>query len=369
MSKEVNELDKYRGLLKIHESFASDAEYDGLNCLSYSKVKDIYDNPEILFEERKKDDSEWLLFGTLVDIMLTDEEHLWDRIIVNDAVPTDQMKKIAEYILKSYPDIEIINLSDEQIEDCFISTGSASRWTIDTKRKKIFEECAGFVKFLKSSTGKTVVSLDMYNEAEIVANIFRYNEFTKHLFMSEREQLSEHVEILYQFKIKYVFEDLICKSKIDIVYIDHDAETITLYDIKTGSDHPKNFIKHSLYKYKYGYQAALYRHGFAKFIEKIPELNRYKLNTFKFVYVSRVRPYYPVILDISNECIREFESLGVDNFLYEIPSLLEVFEAADYYIKEIDAGKKPYTPLYLVNNKCEYKVSSVRGKMYAMYDF
>jgi hypothetical protein len=368
MDKKLNELDQYRGLLKVHESFSSDAEYDNLNCLSYSKVKDVYDNPEVLFEERKKDDSEWLIFGTLVDMMLTDEEHLWDRIVVNDAVPTDQMKKISEYIVATYPTLEVIDLSDEQIEDCFTSTGSASRWTADTKRKKIFGDCAGYVRFLKTSVGKMVIPIDMYDEAEAVADVFRTNPNTKHLFMSERDQLLEHVEILYQFKIKYVLEELVCKSKIDIVYIDHDEKTINLYDIKTGSDHPRNFMRHAIYKYKYGYQSSMYQLGFAKFLEKIPELSTYKLNSFRFVYVSRIRPNYPVILNISNECNREFLSFGVENSIYAIPSLIDVFEAADYYIKQIDLGEKPYVPFDLVKSKCEHTVSSTRDSKYAFWD-
>jgi len=368
MDSKPSELDQYRGLLKVHESFSSDEEYDASNCLSYSKVKDVYDNPEVLFEERKKDDSEWLIFGTLEDMMLTDEEHLWDRIVINDAVPTDQMKKIAEYIVATYPTLEVVDLTDAQIEDCFTSTGSASRWTAETKRKKTFEECAAYIRFLKTSVGRMVIPIDMYDEAESMADVFRKNPYTKHLFMSEGEQLLEHVEILYQFKIKYILEGLICKSKIDIVYIDHDTKIISLYDIKTGSDHPRNFIRHALYKYKYGYQSTMYQAGFSEFIKKIPELSDYKVDSFRFVYVSRIRPNYPVILNVSNQAAREFMSFGIDNSMYQIPSLIDVFEAADYYIKQIDSGEKPYTPFDLVNSKCEHTIVSTREKMYSYYD-
>ena len=360
-----DDLTKNRGLLKLHESFISDEEYDSSKYLSYSKVKDVYDNPESLFEERKESKAEWLTFGTVVDIMLTDEEHLWDRIMINDTVPSDQMKNITEYIVNNnlIPDnidnnlsTDIGILSDTQIEECYTNTGSSVRWTIDTKRKKIAEECSEYYKLLKVGVDKMIISTELYDEADNLATLLRTEENTKHLFMSESDQLKENIEILYQFKIKYVFEEMMCKSKIDIVVIDHDLEIVSLYDIKTGSDHPRKFLKQAIYKYKYGYQAVLYQKGFEEFIKSIPQLTHYKIEDFRFVYVSRIKPNYAVVARISSDCLKEFYVCGINDYNYTIPSVSETFEAIRYYTGILDSGEKPYMPYDIALKKGEYVI-------------
>jgi hypothetical protein len=343
MSKVINTLDENRGIFKIHESFTSDEEYNLSNCLSYSKLKDLHDNPEVLTKEREDGDKEWLTFGTMVDLMLTTPKEVDNRIFVNDKVPSEQFKNIAEYMVGNNL-IDPILLTDEQVEEVYTASGSAVKWLPDTKRKKIIEECTSYLNLLTTHKGKIIVTTEQFLEAQKIAEVFKTHPWTKQLFMSEEEQLANHIEIFYQYRIKYIFEGLQCKSKFDIIVVDHDQMLISPFDIKTGSDTPRNFMRYALYKYKYCYQGVLYKEGLKKFIEKIDELKDYEIDEFRFVYVSRLKPTFPLTLEMSERCHIEIRDIGIDNLSYHLPSLVNIMEEAEDYINQINEGKIPTVP-------------------------
>lgn len=350
-----NELDKLRGLFKVHESFASNEEYDASSCLSYSKLKDLHDNPEILTQEREVVEREWFTFGTLVDLLLTAPEDLDKKVFVNDFVPSEQYKAIVDYMVATGMGLKEIEGLKEQtdgweqvVEDIYTKSGSAVNWKPETKRQKLIENCEEYIKLLTDHTGKLIVTTALYMEAVKVAEVLKTHPWTKDLFMSEAEQLANHIEILYQFKIKYIYEGLQCKSKLDILIVDHDQKIIIPYDIKTGNDLPRVFINHGLYKYKYGYQGCLYREGLDRFISKIEEFKGYEVLEFKFVYISRQKPTYPVILEMSESCHREIRDIGICNLIYDIAPLTYILAEAQYYIGIINEDKLPTMPYSFV---------------------
>jgi len=340
-----------RGFLRLYESFTNE-EYDESNCMSYSKIKNVHDNPEILTKERTKSNKEWLIFGTIVDILLTEPEGTFNnKVIINDKVPSEQYINIVNYILENNLPLDISTLTDEQIEEVYTKSGSESNWKVDTKRKKLIENASDYLTMLSTSKDKFIISTNTYNEALTIVNTFRTHPWTKRWFLSPEEQKKRNIELYYQFKIKYLFEGIKCQSKIDIIEIDHNIMTISLLDIKTGSDLPREFIKNSLFKYGYGYQGVLYNEGFDEFITKIPAIQNYILGNFKFLYVSRLRPTYPVILSMDSKLHREILDMGIESGPYELLSLRELFEEASFYIDQINAGKTNIEPYELQQNK------------------
>lgn len=338
-----DELTKNRGLLKLYESFSTEEEYRASKCISYSILKDIHDNPEVLTQEKEPSDKEWFVFGTLTDLLLTSPIQGFDKkVFVNDRVPSEQYKNMADYIVEH--DYSILSLTDAQVEEIYEMSGSKVNWGPTVKRQKMFDNCAAYLEVLTKHKGKLIVDSKTYLEANAIAEMVKHHKWTKELFMSEQEQLDNHIEILYQYKIKYIYENLQCKSMIDILMIDHDTKTIFPYDFKTGTDYPGTFIRQSLYKYRYGYQGALYREGLKKFLELHKEFVDYNIDTFKFIYVSRLKPTFPLILEMSNRCHVEFRDTGIDNILYHIPSLTEVLEETEYYLNIINDGQIPTIP-------------------------
>lgn len=341
-------------LLSIYESFISEEEYRSSTLLSYSKIKDVFDNPSILVTDKKQKDTEWFIFGTLVDLLLTYKKNLEEKVIINDTIPSEQFLNISNYLLKLGITENLENLTDQEIEFIYTNSGSQVNWKVDTKRTKLLEECSSYVKLISKNENKLIVSTATYNEAEKLATVIKTHPWTSHLF----GVVPKNIEVLFQFKIKYTFESLNFKSMIDLIVIDHDTKTIYPFDIKTGTDLPRYFSKNALYQYKYGYQGALYKEGLRNFIKKIPFFKDYDIANFKFIYISRLVPIYPIIVTMSDFCHKEFLEWGIHDNYYCLPSLLEICEATDIYLQQINEGRTVIEPYDLQQNKGEVVIKS-----------
>jgi len=347
MSEKVNELTKNRGLFKLYESFTSDEEYNASRCLSYSILKNLHDNPKVLIEEKVEEEKEWFTFGTLVDVMLTSTtEELNKKIFVNDKVPSEQFKNIAEYIVAN----NITDITEATVENIYEKSGSAVNWLPTTKLKRLKEECTSYIVLLTEHKGKIIVSTELMLEATKIAEVLRTHSWTKHLFLSEKDQIADNIEILYQYKIKYIYDGIQCKSKLDIIIVDHDQQVIYPFDLKTGHDPFRVFANHALYKYKYGYQGVLYKEGLDKFIKSHTEFEGYDVDNFKFIYISRQSPTFPIILEMTERCHVEFRDIGVKNLMYDIPPIGDLMEEAEYYISLINEDKIPDLPYSLIHD-------------------
>lgn len=215
------------------------------------------------------------------------------------------------------------------------------------------EECSDYIQLLTTHRDKLIVTSDLFNEATKVAQVLCTHRWTRDLFLDEETQKKHGIEILYQFKIKYVYNNLVCKSKIDIVIVDHANKLIIPWDIKTGSDYPRTFIRSGIYKYRYCYQGVLYREGLKAFIKKIDALKDYKIGLFGFVYISRAKPVYPVKVRISEYLHEQIRDSGVDNSTYELLSLNEIVEATNFYVAKADEGTPMVEPLDLYDSSGE----------------
>jgi len=342
------------GILKTKESF-TEKEYKDSNCMSYSIFKDVFDNPNILLKPKEEKKEEWLIFGTMVDLMLTGNAgELDDMIVINDTVPSEQYKKISDYILEN--NLDPNNLTDDQVEECYIASESKVNWGVPVKRQKILDNCLSYVELIKNNNDKIIVSSALFDEAVRVAHVLTSHRWSKFLFLSSVEQKANNIEIYYQYKIKYLYGGILFKSKIDVLLIDHKTKTIHPFDIKTGSDTPRTFTRSAMYRYKYLYQAALYRTGLECFIKEIPELKDYTVESFRFVYVSRIVPEYPVILNITDDLHFSFMELGMFNGSYHFYSVEKIIRAVRHYLTLMEEGATTLEPydLYKDNGVIDF---------------
>lgn len=342
------------GLLKKIESFKTEEEYRESPAMSYSIFKDIYDNPEILLSPREEKKDEWFVFGRVTDSLLTDTTEIFEnKFVINEGTtPSEQYKLISDYIIEKEYDVN--NLTDDQVLECFDAAGSKVNWSVTTKNQKILENCTGYIDFISKNKNKTIISKDLFNEANNIANLLLTHKWTRILFMSEVEQVACNIEIYYQYKIKYIFKDIMFKSMMDILVVDHNLKRIYPYDIKTGTNSPRSFLKNAVYRYKYLYQAALYKEGIKAFIDR-PEFNGYEVDDFRFVYVSRIKPLYPVILRISDIMHYSFMNMGLLGRYY-LPSVEEVILALKHYINKIEMGETKLLPYDLDLQEGEYEL-------------
>ena len=342
-----------RGAFKQLESFPTEEDYRNSKEMSYSIFKELYDNPEILLGEKEEKKEEWFVFGTLVDMLLTDSAvNIDNKVVINDFVPSDQFKAIADYILEN--DLNVLELSDTQVEEVYTNTGSKVNWGIPVKRQKILDNCAQYITLLRDNADKIIVSSILFEEATKVANVFLTHRWTRDLFMSEVEQKANNIEILYQYKIKYKIRDIPFRSMLDVVVIDHGAKKIYPYDIKTGSDYPRTFLTTACYRYKYMYQAYLYKEGLTAFVEDSIAFKDYEVQDFRFVYVSRIKPTYPVILHINEYMHESFYQQGLYNNRYELPAVKDLLMCLTGTLKRIQEGETILEPYDLYKNHGEY---------------
>jgi hypothetical protein len=338
-----------RGILQKVEAFTEES-YKESKCMSYSIFKDVYNNPEVLTEEREDKKSEWLTFGTIVDMLLTESaETLDEKVVISDVVPSEQYKKMSEYIIDNGIDID--KITNEEILLAYGFAESKVNWGIEAKKKNLIENCSTYIKFIIDNRDKLVISSALFDEATLISNTFLTHRWCRDLFISETEQKKNDIEIIYQYKIKYVINDIVFKSKIDIVVINHKKKEIYLYDIKTGSDYPKAFVSSTVYNYRYIYQAVLYTVGLRSFLKDNNLLEDYTIEGFRFVYVSRIKPTYPLILDLDNDMLRSIYYYGVFNDRYDIPGIDNVTNAIKYFTNEIENGNTKLAPYDLEKNK------------------
>lgn len=354
-----------RGLLKEKESFKSEKEYRESSAMSYSTFKDVYDNPEILITPKEDKKDEWMAFGSVVDMLLTSSKEEFDeKIAISKTVPSEQYKLISDYIIEN--NLDVNNLTDSQVEDCYNNTGSKVNWGIPIKKQKILDNCITYVEFIKSTNGKLIISSDLYKEAQLNSNVFLTHPWSSFLFMSELEQKANNIEIIYQYKIKYVINGILFKSMIDVLVVDHNNKKIYQYDLKTGSDYPRVFLKSAVYKYRYLYQAALYKEGLKLFLDNIAEFCLYSIEDFRFVYVSRLKPIYPVILKINAKMHYSFMQMGMD-YKYNLPSVDVVLTALASYLSKIESGETNLTPYDLSINNGEYELQEDASNITLFY--
>lgn len=341
-------------LLSKYESFTEE-EYKESNCMSYSLFKDIYDNPELLTVPKEDKKDEWLVFGTLVDMLLTSpSSEIDDKIAILNNIPSPQFKKMADYIYENK--IELSNITEDEILFLYNYAESKVNWGIDAKKRNLIDNCLSYLSFLETNSEKIIVSYNIYNEATQIQNILLTHPWTKFLFLSKIEQKANNIEIYYQYKIRYSYNQIVFKSKIDIMIVDHNTKSIYLYDLKTGSDYPRQFAKSSIYKFKYIYQSTLYHIGMKTFIKDIPEYKDYTIEDFRFVYISRVDPRFPVILRISDSMQFSFLTLGLFTDRYELHSVEDIIEALKFYLSKIEVNEPIMGPYDLIQSNGEIEL-------------
>lgn len=283
----------------------SEEDYREIPAFNYSILKAMNESGPRVLIEKDEISSTALEFGTLVDILLTNPDDRYARFYTKTVEkPTASLLQLADSV---YLDHVIQGLPYEEIASVSYVMAKVRELGLWGKQKDetIIEKFNNdlFYNYIKAkieAQGKIICTPELVEAAENCAKILLTHEFTKDLFVE-----TEDVEVLKQVPILYNFEGYLGKGKIDLLRIDHSTKTIYPYDIKTGSELPSNFTN-SFYHFKYYLQAASYMYGLHYFVNEIDELKGYKIDDFKFLYISKKAPEYPVIYSVSESCLISF---------------------------------------------------------------
>lgn len=277
----------------------TEQEYRDLPYPSYSTLKGLdTEGPSFLTKVQNKKDTSALSFGTLVDNLLTIKNYDLneDFIIDNVETPTASLKILVDSIVERNM---LNNLEDKDIDYLVAELGlwSKTKDPIKLRSKWDNEIFHTYINFLKEAENKIIISLEDYTKALECVDTLRTHEFTRDVFNFGKGKEEEQIfQLKRVYKIKQGDIDITLKSMLDLVNIDHKNKVIYPYDIKTGTPTVDNFAKNYL-NYRYYLQESLYVYAIYDLMKKLKELRDYKVEPFKFIYISKSNPKLPVLIE------------------------------------------------------------------------
>lgn len=276
--------------------------YYNSNRVSQSCLKDLLIHPMYFNLKHnegiiKKEKKSFFDLGSLVDCIVLTSEFFDQTFAIYDEDISPQTKTLAEHIVNKQIDYSSYDIILDEIRKLEIFNTIKK---LDTLKKKLDDEdFENYITFYQNNKGKTIIDNKMYYKALDIANSFLNSEFLKDYFRAR-----EGVEILTALPIYWVYDDIDCKSLLDLVLINHNNKTISLNDLKTTSDYTKDF-KYSIKKYRYDFQAAFYFEAVKWWIKNVrTDLKKYEiLPEFNFIVESTTSTGSPLIYRLSKDTI------------------------------------------------------------------
>ena len=309
----------------------SEEEYRGINIPSYSLLKAINDSGPKVINNPKEFNSDSIDLGSLVDCIIFTPEVVNDRFYYKPIEkPTAQLLQLADKLFEEFQleliengDIQLLlknnfNLVFDKIQELALFGNIKDQAKIEAKfNNSLFWD---YIQALLDAQGKTIISPELYQEAEeIVANL-KFGSKTSHLF-NEFSSINPK-EHLHQLKFIIEVDGQAVKGMLDKVIIDHKNKKIKPYDLKVTEYRQKSF-KYQFKSMKYYLQAALYQEAIHEFKDKnYPD---YEVENFRFIVYSR-SDRYGYIWQVSDEWLQVGFNGDKDNNIVGIKELLK-----DYY--------------------------------------
>lgn len=294
---------------------SSEQKYHELPLLSYSILaryereggfKSLPENKSDLWAPTEKTDA--LIFGAALDTLVTKE---WtendngfidfaNQFVVCDCkeVP-DKSKRIMNRMIQEgigwYDTDMILKIMDEQFY--YPNWKNATRISkfCEDDAHKYFDVCRD-----AESTGKTVIPIEMKNRVFDCYNQLKGTELTKALLFAE---LPEYRERHFQLKFEAELWTIKYKIMCDMILVDNEKRTITIYDIKTSGKESYCF-KQSYLEWGYHIQSHLYRMVLQEALKNTP-YSDYVVKDFYFIVASKVNDTPLVFKDESERVVKK----------------------------------------------------------------
>lgn len=267
----------------------TEEEYRADKAFSYSTLakfnREGFDNLEKLFD---KVESPSLLFGSMVDTLLTDGQEEFDNRFVVSEFPDipDSIIKIVKYLFNIYNDTytDLNDMPDSNIIEASVVHSYQLNWKPETRAKVIREKGNNYYKLLYLSIDKVLVSNNDYLEAQECVNILKNDSYTKWYFADNNP--FDDVERFYQLKFKGTYLDIPLRCMADLIIVNHKDKTIIPCDLKTSFKPEWKFYK-SFIDWNYWIQAQLYWYIIRQNLNKDEVFKDYKLLNYRFIVISK----------------------------------------------------------------------------------
>lgn len=346
--KQKNYMDNYYEL-KDRESFSSlSALASGpQEYLKYLQREDDENIPEYFLKGKIVDDLRCLPVVNEYSV----EDYFAQNYTINTLeTPTGQDLTFANYLIENFS-LEEINKSVllDSISELKIYNNIKKEDTLLSKYDNI-EEYVSFYLSTKAS-GNPVISFELYTVCKNIIFGFLADPQTSRYMSNES---SGDVEIINELPILWSIKrnpdvDVLMKSKLDKVIIDHKNQTIQPIDFKTTSS-PTDSFKSSYIKYKYYYQAGLYSPALIYKQIKEKWCEGYKILDFLFIVGNGVDK--PLIYSVPESQIQAAFSLGGRIGFSQVRPIIDLLDDLIWYKENGFETEKNYC----LNGNYEIKV-------------
>lgn len=266
----------------------TEEEYRADPALSYSTLsrfnREGFDNLAHLFD---KTESPSLLFGSVVDTLLTGTKEEFDkRFFVADFPElSDKQREIVEGIFHAAkPGESWDKVMDAVILEYLLANNYQPNWKVETRIKVIREVGREYYDLLTLADGKTVVSQKLYQDALDCVETLRESESTKWYFEADNP-FNKNIERLYQLKFKGSYEGINLRCMADLIIVDHEKKIVYPCDLKTSFKPEWRFYK-SFMEWGYWIQAQLYWYLIRQTMNEDEYFKDFKLADYRFIVIS-----------------------------------------------------------------------------------
>ena len=276
----------------------SEEEYRDIPALDYSLISRYtnsgFNGLETIFD---KIESPSLTFGSLVDCLLTAPNEVDDKFFVSElSEPSEKVKKAVEYLYNNTDKEWLGEIDADTVLNALDIMEYQGNWRDDKRITTFLDKGKEWFRFLVVSSGKKVITREIYNKALNVVDAFKSSKATCFYFVPNVEFAD--VQRFYQLKFKTKLKDGIdYKGMMDLIVVDYYKKEITICDIKTTSGKEWDFWK-SFIKYNYDQQARLYYRILLNIIKNDELFKDFKIVGFKFI-VANVDNPQPLVWDWS----------------------------------------------------------------------
>lgn len=298
------------------ERFKTEKEYRALEMDSSSSLKDFcldrrkYYKKWILGEKVEEKDTQAILMGNLVEILLFEPERFDDKFYMSACAnaPTGLMNDFIEalYVVRKE------NVNDEG--EVSISMENALKEAYDRSGFKISYESV-LKKFVGSDAeiyfneietirkkGLSVVTLNDVQNAEKVVQELKNNFVTSDIVNLET---GDRYKVYKQLQVEgYEVGNHKFKSMMDFVIIDTLKKTIQVYDLKVVWSVEGFYEDYYLYRRAY-IQAFLYYMAAKHFMLSTPEYVSFSILPPKFIVADSINYFNPLIYTLTEADVEE----------------------------------------------------------------
>lgn len=276
---------------------------------SYSTLaryeRDGYEELNHLFD---KISTPSLVFGSIVDCILTDGEAEFDRrysVVSIGQGMTDKDKEVCDDLVNIYGDkFPMLEMIPEQgIIDAANNRQYQQRWLPKTRAKNIVEKCSNYYISANSARGKEVVDADVVARARRLVDALRTSDATKYYFGAD---IPDGVERIFQAKFRGKIlcshnegkKELDFRCMADLIIVDHNKKLVIPCDLKT-TGHSETIFYDSFDKWSYQIQARLYWRLIRDAMDKDDFYKDYELGDYMFIVGNAYR-CKPIVWRFSN---------------------------------------------------------------------